>query len=123
LRAHHLTKEDLIGTSDPYVRILKHDDSDKGRWAVAYESKHIADTTDPDFPEIVIKKDKLVSSFKDDEILIQVLDYDVGREPDLIGEIRTTLHDLAGKGTFALYHPDKKGQKVGVLEVENLEVA
>ncbi|KAI9007688.1 hypothetical protein DFJ74DRAFT_688727 [Hyaloraphidium curvatum] len=119
LRARGLTKNDLLGKADPYLRISKKTPG-KDEWDMVFKGGFVKQTLDPDWPQFQLSLEELGGP--DAPLLWEVLDYDTthktgpeGMQDDYHGFLEASLNELKAKPSHKLYNPlrEEAMQKAG----------
>eukprot|EP00184_Porphyridium_aerugineum_P005642 CAMPEP_0184696688 /NCGR_PEP_ID=MMETSP0313-20130426/3901_1 /TAXON_ID=2792 /ORGANISM="Porphyridium aerugineum, Strain SAG 1380-2" /LENGTH=834 /DNA_ID=CAMNT_0027155369 /DNA_START=87 /DNA_END=2591 /DNA_ORIENTATION=- len=128
LSGHNLDKKDFMGKSDPYYKVYRLHETEKGTEEVlTFKSEVRKQTLNPVWDRVDIK----MASFGGDmssPFRIEVFDWDMNGGHDFIGEMRTSLQALqAIQGTekkLELINPKRKGDTkvAGSISVRELSV-
>jgi len=128
----NLDRKDLLGKSDPFLRISRSTrgapvdaaasqgakQNVKGDYEVVYQSEARKQTLNPKWNEFSMSLQRLCWNDKTRELLIECFDYDRAGPPDFIGAARVSIAALKqahdDNVTLELLNPKKRGaNKVG----------
>ncbi|KNC46943.1 copine III [Thecamonas trahens ATCC 50062] len=121
LAARNLDKKDLFGKSDPFFEVCKartgataENTADAAMWVPVIRSNVVKKNLNPTWAPIHVPVSKLVGSDIERRILLRIYDWNKKSEPDLIGEVSTTISQLESAGVndgFEVIHPKKRRKK------------
>eukprot|EP01012_Entosiphon_sulcatum_P032053 TRINITY_DN40798_c0_g1_i1.p1 TRINITY_DN40798_c0_g1~~TRINITY_DN40798_c0_g1_i1.p1 ORF type:complete len:508 (-),score=84.52 TRINITY_DN40798_c0_g1_i1:97-1620(-) len=112
LSASALDKKDLLGKSDPYLKLSK-ECLRKDNFVPVLRTEHITQCLEPEWQPRFLSAVELCDNDPNKPLLCEVFDYDKGSEDDLIGTATVTLTECLAGVTLDLLHPKKVAKGKG----------
>lgn len=118
IQGRNLADLDSFSKSDPYFKLFT---ETCGQWRELYRSKVIDDELNPQWEEFVLNSVALSGGHGDNNLKIEVYDYDSETSSELIGAAQFLYSQLVLGAEFELIHPQTK-KFAGLLQIPKFDI-